>query len=295
MGVLAAMVLLLADPVDGLAKAMLPIYVREAEAYAMAVETAPKRPLEFLKEPILEWSDSARDGLFTQGVVFLWLRAGRPAAIGTIYSEPEERLKGRRLLHEFHALDPEKLVVTRPQGALNEWVPQVGLARRDLADAPAPAATAAARLVQMKALAAEFAAHGLDPQLKRVDMRLLPTPLYRYPAAKSGVIDGALFTFVTTAGTDPEVLLLIEADVTDGKARWQFACGRFSDKSLLVQRRGKEVWSLHRSDANTWLHDERHLFRVYPDKVVNLEGKVLARVRAADKMWWGEYLPPDDK
>ena len=126
-------------------------------------------------------------------------------------------------------------------------------------------------------------------------MRLLPTPLYRYPAAKSGVIDGALFTFVTTAGTDPEVLLLIEAKVADGKASWEFACGRFSDKSLYVQRRGKEVWSLPRSDENTWLHDPQHLFRVYPDKVVNLEGKVLARVRAIDTMWWGEYLPPDDK
>ena len=166
MTALAAMLLaLLADPADGLAKAMLPIYVKEAEAYTMAVETAPKQSLEFVKEPILEWSDSARDGLFTQGVVFLWLRAGRPAAIGTIYSEPEKgRLKGRTLLHEFHALDPEKLVVTRPKGSPNEWVPRVGLARREVPDAPAPAGTAAARTVQLKALAAEFAAHGVDPQ-----------------------------------------------------------------------------------------------------------------------------------
>ena len=31
---------------------------------------------------------------------------------------------------------------------------------------------------------------------KKLELRLLPTPLYRYPTAKTGVIDGALFTLV---------------------------------------------------------------------------------------------------
>ena len=42
-------------------------------------------------------------------------------------------------MHEFHALDPEKLLVTRPKDALNEWKPEAGLARKELTDAPAPA------------------------------------------------------------------------------------------------------------------------------------------------------------
>ena len=131
-------------------------------------------------------------------------------------------------------------------------------------------------------------------------MRLLPTPLYRYPTAKTGVIDGALFTLVSTSGTDPEILLLIEAREENGKTRWEFACGRFSDKSLYVQRKEKEVWSLVRSetnssDTNSWLHDPQHLFRVFPDKVVTLEGKLLARIRAMDDKWWGDYFPAEDK
>jgi hypothetical protein len=28
---------------------------------------------------------------------------------------------------------------------------------------------------------------------------------------------------------------------------------------------------------------------------VNLEGKLLARVRATEKVWWGEFLPPTDE
>jgi hypothetical protein len=192
-----------ADPDEGLAKKMLPIYLKEVAGYTIAVESAPRKPLELKKEPIFEWSNPGRDGLAVQGVIFLWLRDGRPAVVCSIFSEPRTEWKGRTLLHEFHALDREKLVVTWPKEALNEWKPEVGLARKELTDAPAPADIPAARLLQMKKLSQEFSAHGLDMEKNRVDMRLLTTPLYRYPAAKTGVIDGALFTFVATTGTDP--------------------------------------------------------------------------------------------
>src|SRR5262249_11684160 len=157
------------------------------------------------KEPVFEWSNPVRSGV-QQGVVFLWLRDGRPAALGCIFSQPAPRLKGRRVFHEFHALDRDKLVVSRPH-ALNEWKPQAGLERKEVADAGTPAATAGARLVQMRRLAQEFSGHEIDNEGKRWDLRLLPAPLYRYPSTKSGVIDGALFTLVSNAGTDPEVLL----------------------------------------------------------------------------------------
>jgi hypothetical protein len=227
-------------------------------------------------------------------VVFLWLRNGRPAALGCIFSEPEGRLKGRKVIHEFHALDREKLLVSRPN-ALNEWKPQAGLARKELPDAGVPVATAGARLVQMRRLAQEFTSYEIDSEGKRWELRLLPAPLYRYPSAKSGVVDGALFTLVSNAGTDPEVLLLIEACEKGGKTHWEYACGRFSDRSLYVQRKDKEVWSMVRDETNTFLHDPQHLYRTYADKVVSLDGKLLARVRATPKVWWGEFLPVNEK
>jgi len=284
-----------AEPDEGLAKKMLPIYTREAAEYSIAIGTGTaKKELELKKEPVFEWSNPVREGL-QQGVVFVWLREGRPSAIGCFFSEPEGRHKGRKVMHEFHALDREKLIVARPKGALNEWKPEAGLARKELPDSPAPAETAEARLIQMKRLAQEFTGHETDGKDNRWDLRLLPTPLYRYQTAKNGVIDGALFTLVSTAGTDPEVLLLIEAREENGKTRWEYALGRYSDRNLFVQRKDKEIWSLLRSDANTFLHDPQHLFRVYPDKVVNLDGKLLARVRATEKVWWGEFLPPEEK
>ena len=291
---LSLLLLVPPEPDDTLAKKMLPVYVKEAEAYSIAVESAPKKALEFKKEPVFEWSNPVRSGL-QQGVVFLWLRDGRPAALGSIFSQPDARLPGRRVIHEFHVLDPEKLVVTRPKEVLNEWKPEVGLERKELPEAGVPAETAAARLVQMRRLAQEFTGHEIDREGKRWELRLLPAPLYRYPAAKTGVVDGALFTLVSTAGTDPEVLLAIEAKEEKGKTRWEYSCGRFSDRSLYVQRKDKEIWSSVLSATNSHLHNEQHTYRLYGDKVVTLEGKLLARVRATDKIWWGEVFPVEDK
>lgn len=278
------------EPVETMAKRMLPIYAKDATEYAITVESAPTNELELKKEPIFEWSNPARN---TQhGAVYLWLRHGRPAALINVFSgaQPQE---GRRIIrHELHALDTEKLMVKRD--ALNQWQPQAGLDRKVLPDAGAPAAALGARLVQMRRLAQELTGYSIDREGKRWELRLLPTPLYRYAPGKTGVIDGALFAFVSSAGTDPEVLLVIEAKEADGKLRWEFACGRFSDWELHVQRKNKEVYtSVPNPTTNPYAHDPLHLYRIYPEKIVSLEGKLLARVRQTPT--GPQTIPVDDK
>jgi hypothetical protein len=292
-GILSLIVMLAADADDGLAKKMLPIYCKEIAEYSIAVESDPKKELELKKEPIFEWTNPIRSS-YQQGVIFLWLRDGRPAAVGCIFSQRDPKLPGRRLAHELHALDSEKLLVSR-LNALNEWKPQTGLARKELPDAAAPAATAGGRLVQMRRLAQEFTSHETDEDGRRYDLRLLPAPLYRYPAAKAGVVDGALFALLSTEGTDPEVWLLIEVRKEGDKTRWEYACGRFSNRNLYVQRKDREVWSSIRSKTDTVAHDALHLYRLYGDKVVSLDGKLLARVRESPAVWWGEAIPVDEK
>jgi hypothetical protein len=289
--VLFSLLLLLAadDAADSLAKKMLPIYVKEVCEYSLAVESAPSETLELKKEPVFEWLNPARQA--QQGAVFLWLREGRPAALGCIFSNADDKLPGRKVMHELHALDTEKLIVKRD--GYNQWKPQAGLARKELADAAAPAATAGARLLQMRRLAQEFTGHSIDRDGKRWELRLLPTPLYRYPTAKSGVIDGALFALMSSAGTDPEVLLLVETKEADGKMHWEYACGRFSDWELHVQRKEKEVFASIPSETNPFSHDPLHLYRTYPDKVVTPEGKLLARIRLEPRR--GEVVVPVDK
>jgi hypothetical protein len=296
MGFLGLILVLAADePVESLAKKMMPIYVKEVEAFSLAVEPVPQRALELKKEPIFEWSNPVRSGV-QQGVVFLWLRDGRPAALASIFSSPSPTGNGRQITHELHALDAEKLLVKRD--GFNQWKPQAGLTRKELTDAAPPAATAGTRRLQMQRLAQDFAGHSIDPAGKRWELRRLPTPLFRYPAAKTGVVDGALFTLMSTAGTDPEVLLLIEAREDDGKLHWEYACGRFSDWELHIQRKGKEVWSSVPSDENPMAHDRLHLYRLFSEKIVTLDGKVLARIRQTPRGTIGTYdeiIPVDDK
>jgi hypothetical protein len=290
-----------ADSPDALAKRMLPVYLGEARDYSIALASAPKTLLEVKPEPVFEWSNPTRNG-GQQGVVFLWLRDGRPAAAGCIFSSPETVVKSpgaRRIEHEFHALDREQLVVARD--ALNQWKPRQGLARQLLPDAPAPADAAAARKLQMGRLAEGFTGHTVDAARKaRYELRVLPTPLYRYPAAKAGgeaakptgVIDGALFALVSEAGTDPEVFLLVEAREENGKARWEYALARFSDCEIRVSLKGKEVFSSVPSEENPYPHNPTHTYRTYQDKVVAADGKLLARIRQDAK---GSHVVPVEK
>lgn len=290
---LLAMTVATADADESLAKKMLTIYQRDIAEYSLAVESAPKKELELKKEPIFEWSNPVRSTL-QHGLIFLWLHDGRPAALGSIFSQQDPLLPGRRIMHELHALDREKLVVSRSR-ALNEWRPRAGLARKELPDAGTPAATAGERLVQMRRLAQELTGYETDDQGKRHDLRLLRGPLYRYPTAQDGVVDGALFALLATEGTDPEVWLIIEARKDGGTTRWEHACCRFSNRNLFVERKGMEVWSSVRSETDTVAHDALHLYRLYGDKVISLDGKLLARVRESPRAWWGEAIPVGDK
>jgi hypothetical protein len=289
-----SLLLVAAQPDDGLAKKMLPVYQKEVEDYSIALASDSKKALELKKEPIFEWSNPVRQGL-QQGVIYLWVRDGRPAALACIFSQPHAKPAGRKVIHELHALDAEKLVVTRPKDALNEWKPEAGLARKELPDAGAPAGTPAARLIQMRKLASEFTGHMIDRAEKRWELRLLSAPLYRYAPAKTGIVDGALFALVSNAGTDPEVLVLIEAREEKGKAGWDYALGRFSDSNLYVQRKDKEVWSSVIGETNTHLHDPLHTYRLYGDKIVSLDGKLLARVQVTPEAKYGKIIPVDDK
>jgi hypothetical protein len=160
--------------------------------------------------------------------------------------------------------------------AFNQWKPQDGLAREVLGDAGIPADAPAVRKTQMGKLAEGFTGHTFaSADKKRYDLRLLPTPLYRYPAAKTGVVDGAVFALVSEAGTDPEVLLVVEARETAGKLCWEYALGRFSDCEIHVSLKGKEVFSSIPSEANPYPYNPKHTYRTYQDKVVTLDGKLL--------------------
>ena len=239
---------------------LLAIHRNEAKRWEIFVDAARTKKADFVSEPVYRWTNASRaNGQI--GAMFVWTFEGRPVALGGVFSNPEG---GRRIImHEFHALGPLRLF-PRTQRFQQEWLPRAGVPLHPLPDAPAPAPTAMRRALQMRDIAREFTAHTVDDVGVRWQLRLLSRPLYRYEKAEGDLIDGAIFAFVSDAGTDPEIVLVLEA-VKDGeKATWRYRTVRFSISSLYVQYKGKEVWTSLRDDPTGAIRQSGQYLRADP-------------------------------
>jgi hypothetical protein len=219
------------------------VYVREASAYEFYLDTGKRQKLELRREPVMRWTSDAD----YHGEVYVWTHQGRAAIVGCIFSGPQGD-SARRIMHEFHSLVPQPLVAGARGGS--GWQPQeAGITLQPISDAPEPADNEARRLTQMRELARRFSAH-MAASDSKWELRLLPQPIYRYERTDkdSSVVDGAVFTFVWTIGTDPEVLLVIEARRTDSGVQWHYAPARFTNREAWVKYQDREIW---RVDAAT--------------------------------------------
>ncbi|MDZ4688953.1 MAG: hypothetical protein SH850_28080 [Planctomycetaceae bacterium] len=208
---------------------------------AFTLETKPQRRLALHPQPILRFSNPTVGQVF--GDVYLWTDRGRPAVVTSYYKffSPDW---GRNL-------EVSSLALGGVIGRVDDvafWTPRdPKVIFRPIDDADRPAASMAVRLVQMRRLAAGFKAHLSDTRNENAgvprQLRQLTQPVYRYPAAgaDSAYVDGAMFAFVE--GTDPEVLLLLEAVTRGDAAHWQFGVVRTNGDALRVTWRDREVWS----------------------------------------------------
>jgi hypothetical protein len=211
-------------------------------------------PSEESTEPMqpvvaLLWDNNTRDS--ASGATVVWVAKGRPEAVVAIY--PWRGL----FCHEFDSLSRGTIVAKRDEKRI--WNPETpGLQFRPIDDAPAPDSTRRGRLRQMKALSKQFKATLLGwktDNSQREELRLMTTPLYRYKIEKPDkVLDGVIFAYAS--GTDPEVLLLIEAFGDAGQYRWEYAFVRRSSGGLQGRFRSQIVWAakMHPQKKNPLLN-----------------------------------------
>jgi hypothetical protein len=131
------------------------------------------------------------------------------------------------------------------------WAPDAGIEFKKLGGEPA--ATAAGRLPQMRAISRELQAF-MEADGKW-ELRLLPQPLLRYQPTERTVVDGALFTWVWTKGTDPELIVVVECHKTKEGLEWRYAPVRFTNREIWLVHSDKEVWraAVHReTGGDTW-------------------------------------------
>ncbi len=225
---------------------LLEIYTREGQGYTVHRDASRRERLELRQKPVYVWTNPLRAG-GQDGAVFVWTCRGRAELLGTFFSYPATGKRG--IQHELHSLAPTVLDVSRqipPESKGNTWTPKVpGITLAPIPEAAAPVPKPAQRLAQMRELAREFSGTTEDQSKNRWDLRMLPQPLFRYESTDPDVLDGAVFAFVSSAGTDPEAILVVEARKAAGATEpaWQFAVARFTDMSLVMKYKEKDVFS----------------------------------------------------
>lgn len=237
------------------AEALLSLHREEAAAYTMWRDKGRQEKLELQSKPVFAWTNPVGEQVQT-GHIFVWTHGGRPEAIGTIFSTPTKDmpvkdLQKRVVIHEFHSLATSQLFPETPATSREKWTPQKGIVFRPIKEAPAVEGSPIERTRQLKSLADSYQAKSIDQFDKTVrELRMLPRPLFRYET-EGEEPNGALFAFVSSDGTDPEVMIAIEARPTDkgGAPVWQASIIRFSDKHLVVSRNDEVLYSSQDDDA----------------------------------------------
>ncbi len=192
--------------------------------------------LDLVPQPVLRFGDIPRAN--DKGSVWIWQRDGRPQAIMELYRGAD----GRSWAYVVHSLSDEALRAEFGAGAPTWNPPAAGIKWATLPEAPAPADRPLVRARQIKDLSQKFTAHEFwDPNNSRYELRLLVQPVHKYTGAASSPVDGAVFLLCHE--TNPEVVLLIEADQeSGGGGRYRYALARLGHAELHVAFDKKEVW-----------------------------------------------------
>lgn len=234
----------------------------EVERWNLRLDRATE-PLALIKKPVLRWTNPHVGRVY--GSVFLWTADGRPQVVASVFKWYSPRDD-----HYFEAksLAGDRLNASR--GGLSKWRSRAAdLEWSVLSDAAAPRESRRERLQQMRQLARDFSGELIDRRNgddgRRVQLRLLTQPIYRYEGVKPPTVDGALFAFVQ--GTDPEILLLLEARAHGARRQWHYAVARLNTDTLTVRHDAREVWKADDINFSSKREDDDYvLFKISADQ-----------------------------
>jgi hypothetical protein len=169
----------------------------------------------------------------------------------------------RRWLYGIVSLSPD-LIRVEGDEAWNWSSSRPGLDLRDIPRSPNPVESEALRLSQMREIARRFEAHEEAGLARgRLQLRLLPKPVYRYADPASGLRDGAIFGFAY--GTNPDLLLVVELrQQGDSGPKWRYGLARLGGGETIVSLDGQEVWS--QPGANPPARKETYMNRRQRDR-----------------------------
>jgi hypothetical protein len=219
-------------------------FVTQANRWTIWCDAAKSVKAELKAEPVFRWTNESTAGR-QEGCLFLWTQNQRPVAAGGIFSHTENGVLN--CIHECHTLSTRPLVTALADSS-ESWSMTGGIELKPIPGAPLVADTLAKRTLQLRAITREFTAHAVDIYEERWQLRLIPKPIYRYEAPNEGLVDGALFALLSDVGTDPEIILMLEAYETPSKTEWRYSPIRLSISDLYLQHKQEEVWQSLKAD-----------------------------------------------
>ncbi|MFK8112371.1 MAG: hypothetical protein AB8B91_09220 [Rubripirellula sp.] len=230
--------------------------LQKAESYVLKETDSDGavRPLKLISRSFLSWSNPVFGT--TEGGLYFWTSEGRPVVMMKTY-----KTKKGVSFEQWRSFSPHQVTASENANEPAFWYPSEGAKPMvALDDAPAPAAKQISRLVQIKALHRRFKVMGeITNAGGTQELRNYPKPLHRYES--ESVIDGAVMAFVQ--GTGPDVLLLLEARMTDEGPKWFYTIGSVGIFKIDVYDRDVLVLTEpRRTAANTSpvdLYDGRRL------------------------------------
>ena len=195
--------------------------------------------VDAIEKPLLRFGDPARAN--EDGTLWAWGSSGRPLAMMELYRTAGDTVRWTHAV----TLTSTRLVTADTDGG--RWSPQkTQLSLQPVPNAPVPKDKPGARLRQMKQLARKLEAHEFwKPDNSRYLLRLLVSPVHRYSNEKSGIVDGTVFVFAH--GTNPEIIVFIEAQKSKDSLAWHYGFARLGSAELHVSLEGKEVWTQPRA------------------------------------------------
>jgi hypothetical protein len=203
-------------------------------------EGKPGPPLALHPEPLLRYTNVTLQ--VVDGTLWAWGERGRPAAVMKLGLRAPTGGQ-RRWTFRVNVLSPKRIDVEFPDG-LTWSSREHGLELQSLPGAPAPADSAAQRLIQAKDITRRLSTslEATNPR-GRVQLRLLPRPIDRYNDPTAGLLDGLLFSFVYT--NNPSVLVVLEAWSEGAGARaWRYAVVRQGGGEMTALFDGKPLASV---------------------------------------------------
>ena len=221
------------------------LILREMRTAVAAMSVSEKKgdnlqPAKLVEDPIFRYSDPQR--LILDGTMWVWTVDELPVMTMKLerFSLPEPE---RRWLFNVGSCSTNLIAVKWPFD-MEFDSKKPGLTFQPLDAGPKLSESKSGRLLQLKQLSRKFSATmlGTTGTDDKSEMRLLPTPLYRYSSKSGRIADGALFGLSAT-GTNPDAIIAVQWREEGSASHWEFACMGTTDCGLQIRLDDAEVWS----------------------------------------------------